>query len=169
MSAPQKDVVLGHGDECDGIEEYDNRLPNWWVGLFVFTVIYGVIYGVNYHFVSGDSQAKMYDAEMAAAEEMWPTPTAGEALAEASTPEAIAAGKAIYATNCIGCHAADGTGGIGPNLTDAEWLHGGTLADINKTVTDGVPAKGMVAWGGILGPAKVAQVSAFVHSLGGGT
>lgn len=169
MNAPQKDVVLGHADECDGIEEYDNRLPNWWVGLFVICCIYGVVYAVDYHFVSQTSQAQAYEAELAAAEEAWPTPSTDEALASASSPEAIEAGKAIYATNCIGCHGADATGGIGPDLTDAEWLHGGTLAEINTTVTEGVPEKGMVAWGSILGPAKVAQVSAYVHSLGGGS
>jgi cytochrome c oxidase cbb3-type subunit 3 len=169
MNAPRKDVVLGHSEECDGIEEYDNRLPNWWVGLFVICVIYGVFYGINYHFVAQTSQAQAYDAEVAAAEEQWPTPSAEDAMASATSPEAIEAGKAIFATNCIGCHGADGTGGIGPNLTDAEWIHGGTMEAINKTVTDGVPEKGMVAWGSILGPAKIAQVSAFVHSMGGGT
>ena len=169
MSPPNPvDVVLGHADECDGIEEYDNKLPNWWVWLFVICVIIGIVYGIDYHFVSNTSQAKQYDAEVLAAGEQWPTPTVDEALADAASPEAIEAGKAIFATSCVGCHGADGTGGIGPNLTDAEWIHGGTMAEINKTVTEGVPAKGMVAWGSILGPAKIAQVSAYVHSMGGG-
>ena len=168
MSAPTQDQVLGHGDEYDGIEEYDNRLPVWWVGLFVLSVIVGVGYGVNYHFIEQTSQAKLYEAEMAAAEAQWPTPTADDALAAATTPEAIEAGKAIYAQNCIGCHAADLTGGIGPNLIDAEWIHGGTLGETNAVITDGVPEKGMLTWGPILGPEKVAQVAAFVHSAGGG-
>ncbi len=77
MSAPPtRDQVLGHADECDGIEEYDNRLPRWWLGLFYGSVVVGVGYGVNYHFIEGTSQAALYEAEVAAAEERWPTPTA---------------------------------------------------------------------------------------------
>ena len=54
------------------------------------------------------------------------------------------------------------------DLTDATWIHGGTLADIQNVVTVGVPEKGMLTWGPILGPDKIAKVSAFVHSAGGG-
>lgn len=170
MSAPpQQDRVLGHADECDGIEEYDNRLPRWWLGLFYGSVLVGVGYAVNYHLIEGTSQAALYDAEVAAAEERWPTPTADEALASAGSPEAIEAGAAIYAQNCIGCHGPELQGGIGPDLTDAEWIHGGSLAEINAVITEGVPEKGMLTWGPILGPEKVAQVAAFVHSKGGGS
>jgi len=169
MSSPQQDTVLGHADECDGIEEYDNRLPNWWVGLFGFCVVWGVIYGAVYHFVDQTSQAAQYDAEVADAEQRWPTPSADAALADATSPAAIEEGAQIYAANCVGCHGPELGGGIGPNLTDSTWIHGGTLADINKTVSEGVPEKGMLAWGPILGPAKVAKVSAFIHSKGGGT
>ncbi len=168
MSSNRKDVVLGHADECDGIEEYDNRLPQWWVGLFVVSVIVGVAYGTNFHFIEGNSQAAMYDAEVAEAEAKWPAPSAEDALADAASPEAIAEGKEIYAANCVGCHGPELKGGIGPDLTDAEWIHGGTMTDINHTITEGVPAKGMLSWGPILGPQKVAKVAAFVHSSGGG-
>lgn len=164
----RRDVVLGHADECDGIEEYDNRLPRWWLGLFYGCCIFGVIYGVNYHFVANDSQAAQYDAQIAQAEILWPTPSAEEAMEGATGEEAIAKGAEIFATNCVGCHAADLTGGIGPNLIDPEWIHGGSLKDINHTITEGVPEKGMLAWGPILGPNKVAQVAAYVHSKGGG-
>jgi cytochrome c oxidase cbb3-type subunit III len=166
MSSHIPDQVLGHADDCDGIDEYDNRLPTWWLGIFALCVLWGVGYGVHYHFVGNRSQAGEYDNEVAAAMAQWPEPEAGATLV--ATADAVEAGKALYATNCIGCHAADLTGGIGPNLIDAEWVHGGTLDEINKTVSEGVPAKGMLAWGPILGPAKVAQVSAYVHSAGGG-
>lgn len=168
MSNDNVDQVLGHADECDGIEEYDNRLPRWWLGLFYFCIAWGVVYAVQYHFLTDRSQANDYLAEVAAAEAKWPTPTPEEAVAAASGEDAVAAGKDIYATNCVGCHGPELKGGIGPDLTDTEWLHGGSLESINKTVTDGVPEKGMLAWGPILGPAKVAQVSAYVHSQGGG-
>ncbi len=168
MTTPRQDVVLGHADECDGIEEYDNRLPNWWLALFVLSSVLGGVYGIHYHFVADTSQAKQYDAQMAAAAEQWPAPSADEAMASATAPAALEKGKATYNTLCVACHAADGTGGIGPNLTDSEWVHGGSLAAINTTVTEGVPAKGMPPWGAQLGAAKVAEVAAYVHSLGGG-
>ena len=168
MSAQHKDIVLGHADECDGIEEYDNQLPNWWVWLFVVSVIVGVFYTVDYHFIENTSQAAQYDAEVAAAEAKWPTPSAEDALADAGGAEAIAEGAGIYASTCVGCHGAELKGGIGPDLTDATWVHGGTLEAINKTITEGVPEKGMLAWGPILGPQKIAKVAAFVHSSGGG-
>jgi len=90
----------------------------------------------------------------------------GEALVV--NEQSIEAGRAIFATNCVGCHGAELEGGIGPKLTDAEWLHGGTLEAINQTIKDGVPEKGMLSWGPILGPQKVAQVAAYVYSAGGG-
>lgn len=75
-------------------------------------------------------------------------------------------GGAIYATHCASCHGAQAEGGIGPNLKDAEWIHGGGFAEILKTVVDGVPEKGMLTWGPVLGPEKCAQVAAYVHGLG---
>ena len=60
--------VLGHADESDGIEEYDNPLPDWWLGLLWFTVIWAVAYGVHYHFIGNRSQEGRLAAEMQAAE-----------------------------------------------------------------------------------------------------
>lgn len=159
------DQILGHGDECDGIEEYDNALPAWWVGLFIFCVAFAFAYVPYMHFVDRWSQATQYDAEVAAAAVQWP---AKAPIAAVSTPEAIEAGKAVFMGTCVGCHGPELKGGIGPDLTDATWIHGGKLEDISKTVTNGVLDKGMPAWGPVLGPEKVAAVAAFVHSAGGG-
>jgi cytochrome c oxidase cbb3-type subunit 3 len=163
------DQILGHGADCDGIEEYDNKLPTWWLGLFYFCILWAGGYAVHYHFVATRSQTSEYEAEIAAAAIAWPMPEA-PAGGVAGTPTAadIEAGKAIYTANCVGCHGPELKGGIGPDLTDGEWIHGGTLTEITKTVTEGVPAKGMLTWGPILGPQKVASVSAFIHSSGGG-
>jgi cytochrome c oxidase cbb3-type subunit 3 len=68
----------------------------------------------------------------------------------------------------VACHAADGTGNIGPNLTDATWIHGGTPDEINNTVFFGVEGRGMIGWGPVLGAQEVASLAAYVHSLGGG-
>lgn len=161
MAKREYDKVLGHADESDGIEEYDNPLPDWWVGLFLVTIVWGVIYAVDYHFVSHRSQLGYYEAEMAEAAVKWPVKEATVTL----DPETIAAGREIFMTNCIGCHGPDLHGTqIAPNLVDSEWIHGGRPEDIVKTITEGVPAKGMVTWGPILGPAKISQVAAFVIS-----
>ncbi|MCB9758501.1 MAG: c-type cytochrome [Alphaproteobacteria bacterium] len=164
----EKDLILGHGDECDGIEEYDNALPAWWLGLFYFTIAWAVVYAVNYHFVANDSQAALYDAEMAAAAEQWPQQEITQVSAADITEDAVDAGKAVYDANCVACHGPNLEGGIGPNLKDSEWVHGGTLTDITRTITEGVPEKGMLTWGPILGPQKIAQVASFVYSAGGG-
>lgn len=159
------DEILGHSDEADGIEEYDNALPGWWLGLFAITIVIGVAYGIHW-FATDQSQTAIYEAEVAAAEQQWPAPAADAPIA--TDAASVDAGKAVYDQNCVACHGADMKGGIGPDLTDAEWVHGGTIEEIRTTVTDGVPEKGMLAWGAILGPDKVAKVSAYVHAGGGG-
>lgn len=163
----EKDKVLGHGHEADGIEEYDNSLPTWWLGLFFVTVVYAVVYGIDYHFVSDRSSAQELaeakkDREVMLASA---TPAAGTAGSAAASAED---GKAVYTANCVACHGADLKGGVGPDLTDATWIHGGTVDAINKTITVGVPEKGMLTWGPILGPQKIAAVTAYVHAAGGG-
>lgn len=156
--------IMGHAADNDGIEEYDNPLPDWWIGLFVVTIIGGVVYGIDYHFLSHRSQADSYVAEMAAAELVWPTPS-GPTLA-ALTPENLAKGADLYKANCAACHLEDLSGKIGPNLKDGTWIHGGTQEEIQATVTNGVPAKGMITWGPILGPEKIGLVSAYVYAAG---
>jgi cytochrome c oxidase cbb3-type subunit III len=162
----KRDEVLGHADEADGIEEYDNPLPGWWLGLLYATIGFAAVYTLDYHFVRPTSQIAEWQAEMDEAESRWPSRPA--AVATTTTPEAVDAGKTVFQTNCVGCHGADLHGGVGPDLTDPTWIHGGTLPEITATINNGVPEKGMLTWGPILGPEKVAQVAAYVHASGGG-
>lgn len=155
--------LLGHADEADGIEEYDNPLPDWWVGLFWLTIIWGVGYGIHYHFIAHRSAEKALAAEVLAAEARWPAQAAAS-VEFVVTPEAIAAGETVYQANCVACHGAGLEGGIGPSFVDDEWIHGGDEASVIKTITDGVPEKGMLAWGPIIGPEQVNQVAAYVLS-----
>jgi cytochrome c oxidase cbb3-type subunit 3 len=154
--------VLGHADEADGIEEYDNPLPDWWLGLFVGTVIWAGIYTVHYHLIAHRSQVKALAAEMADAHKRWPETAATSHLV--LTRKAIDAGEAIFKANCAGCHGDDLRGKIGPNLLDTTWIHGGKPEEIVHTITAGVPEKGMLTWGPILGGEKINEVAAYVIS-----
>ena len=153
--------VLGHADEADGIEEYDNPLPDWWLGLFWFTIVWAIAYFAHYHFIADRSQAGEFQAELAAAEARWP---AGESagVTFAMTPEAITAGEGVYTQNCAPCHAAGMEGLIGPSFLDEEWIHGGTATEVIAVIENGVLDKGMVAWKGILSPEQINNVAAYV-------
>lgn len=165
MSKRELNQVLGHADEADGIEEYDNPMPNWWLGLFYLTIVWAVIYGIHYHFVAHRSEVKALAAEIADADRRWPKEAAAAAAGAVDLSEAnVEAGETIFKANCVACHGADMHGGIGPNLLDTVWIHGGKPEEILHTITVGVPEKGMLTWGPILGPSKVAQVAAYVVS-----
>lgn len=159
--------LLGHADESDGIEEYDNPLPDWWVGLFWLTIVWAIGYGIWYHVVADRSQVKGLADEMAAAQAAYPAQPSSAAAAAAAfevTPEAIAAGATVFAQNCVPCHGANLEGGIGPTFLDDQWIHGGQAADIINTIANGVLEKGMVRWQGILSPEQINQVAAYVIS-----
>jgi cytochrome c oxidase cbb3-type subunit 3 len=157
----------------DGIEELDNPPPTWFNLLFMGTIVWGIGYLILMPGIGpgmlGWTQDKRYEAEVAAAKEKFAqaAPATIDLAAAMNDPAIIADGKKIYATTCAACHGPEGQGAIGPNLTDAEWLYGGTAEEIVKTVTNGAP-KGMPAWESQLGAANITKVSAFVHSLGGG-
>ncbi len=155
--------LLGHTDEADGIDEYDNPLPDWWLGLFWITIVWAIGYGIHYHFIAERSQESELAAEMAAAEIRWPASAITEVEFE-MTGEAIAAGEGIYMVQCIACHGANLEGGIGAALDDEEWIHGASPEEVIAIVREGVLTVGMPAWGPILGPEGVNQVSAYILS-----
>lgn len=148
----EKDIMIDH--EFDGIVELDNPTPAWFMGLFYATIIFAVVYLLNYHvFEWSPLQDEEYAIEMKAAEVEKAAVLAksGEAIDENSVKAStdagiIAAGKAVYTQNCIACHGALGEGTVGPNLTDDSWIHGGTVNAIFKTIKYGVPEKGMISW-----------------------
>ncbi len=167
MSEP-KDELLDHA--YDGIREYDNPLPKWWLGIFYISIIFALIYIPYYLFLGGPSQEDEYAAEMAAAAASAPkVDAAGEDALEKIAADAgrVGEGKALFAVNCMPCHAADAGGLVGPNLTDDHWIHGGRLTDIARVISEGVPEKGMIAWKKQLSPAQIQSLTAFVRSLRG--
>ena len=152
--------LLGHADEADGIEEYDNPLPDWWLGLFWLTILWAIAYVAWFAFTN-QSQVAWYENEVAAADERWPE-QANAAVQFAYSEEAAAAGAEIYTTNCLVCHGANLEGGIGVSFVDDEWIHGGQAEQVVAIIRNGALAKGMPAWGQILSPEQVNQVASYI-------
>jgi len=159
--------------EYDGIREYDNRLPNWWLYTLFGTIAFAAFYWVYYQQLGiGDSPYEAYAAEMQAEEEKKAKQAAGmkpvtpELLTEMSRDSAVVAtGKQSYDQMCAACHGPTGGGLIGPNLTDEFWLHGSSPEAIYAVVRDGVLDKGMPAWGASLGEEKVRATVAYLLTL----
>jgi cytochrome c oxidase cbb3-type subunit 3 len=154
---------MGHADEADGIEEYDNPLPDWWLGLFWICILWAIGYTVHYHFIGNRSQEARFEAEMAAAAVRWPAPEAAD-IVFAMTPEAIAGGEEVFTTFCVACHGQDLSGFIGPSFLDDEWIHGNRPEDLIRTINEGVIDKGMTPWEGILTPEQINHAAAYVLS-----
>lgn len=158
--------------EADGIQELDNNLPTWWVGLFTVCVGFAIIYMVYLHALGGKTLQQEYELSVAAAKT---APGGGGAGGESDlnaligNAEAIQNGKDVFIATCAACHGQVGEGNIGPNLTDKFWIHGGKPESIYNTISNGFAEKGMPAWGPILGEKKVKQLTAFVVSLKGTT
>lgn len=169
----EADVLLDH--DYDGIKELDNALPPWWKWGFYFTIVVAVIYIFRFHVTgSGPTPLQEYDYEMkiAAAKMDAFHKNSKEAFDEKTVTLAdakgIAEGKKIFAGTCFPCHGANGEGNaVGPNLTDEYWLHGGSLGDVFKTVKNGVPDKGMQAWGKTFSPTDIKNIASFILSLKG--
>ena len=170
-----EDLLLDH--EYDGIKEYDNPMPRWWLYLFYASMAYGLLYWLKTPGTGGnESMIAEYRADstqaaavLAQAEAARPRVGDGDLAAMASDKRAITAGKETYDKMCASCHRPDGGGMIGPNLTDRYWLHVQRASDIITVVNEGVTAKGMPSWKAVLKPAQVNDVSAYVLSLQGTT
>ncbi|MFV8837539.1 cbb3-type cytochrome c oxidase N-terminal domain-containing protein [Salinimicrobium soli] len=161
----------------DGIKELDNKLPPWWLYSFYASIIFAAGYLLYYHVLDGNNQAMEFEQEMAAAQEAVeeykknaPDLVSAENVELLTDPAELEKGAALYQTNCMACHAADGGGGIGPNLTDEYWILGGGIKNVFHTVSEGGRAgKGMIAWKSSLKPTEIQQVASYVVSLQGTT
>lgn len=170
----EKDLLMHH--EYDGIRELDNVLPPWWVWLFYGTIIWGVVYVVNVHMLKvWPDQDTEYAIEMAQAKADIEAYLALQAAAvdentvvALTDNSALAAGKATFEEFCKACHGAAGEGNaVGPNLTDAYWLHGGSINDVFRTIKYGVAEKGMQSWKNELNPQDMQKVASYIMSLQG--
>jgi cytochrome c oxidase cbb3-type subunit III len=152
-----RDELLDH--VADGIREFDNALPRWWLYGFYFTIAFAVVYMVNYHVLTTPvfgkaGMAAEYRAELDAAKITAPTRLPGgsaNALLVALTDEpSLTKGRTIFENPdnvCSSCHRPDLGGMVGPNLTDDYWLHGCAVRDVVTSIKTGYPLKGMMPFG----------------------
>lgn len=163
------------GHVYDGIEEYDNPLPGWFFNLFIATFIFAAIYLVLYpgfgsfKGILGWTQAGALQQDIADAEEEFKEKVAPfmamPAADLASSREALKMGQRLFKNNCSTCHGVDAKGAYAfPNLTDNDWLYGGSEENIKQTITHG--RKGaMPPWGAVLGD-KLDSMADYVKRLG---
>jgi len=158
----------------DGIQEYDNPLPTWWLVLFWLTIASAAFYLVYYHLGAGESVEGQYNRNMLIVSDMQMKeilklgPITNQTLNGLKGDQnKMLAAQALFQSKCSPCHGMRGEGNIGPNLTDDFWLHGALPTQIYTTVMEGVPAKGMLSWKTQLPIAQILTVAAYVDTLKG--
>ncbi|MBP9912084.1 MAG: c-type cytochrome [Opitutaceae bacterium] len=164
---PGEDPIRPH--VFDGIQEYDKRLPNWWLATLYAAIVFWVGYWFYYERAHlGLSETALLEQKLAVIEaaKLAAAPSIDDAsLWQMSrNPLFVDAGRTTFNSTCASCHTEKMTGGIGPNLIDQLWIHGGHPLEIHTVVDKGVLAKGMPAWGPVVGAKKVSEVVAYILS-----
>jgi len=166
---PDEDTLREH--VFDGIQEYDKKLPNWWLMTLYGSILFSIAYWFFYH-VTGVGE--MPEQKLARAQERAAAYAAAgggggftdeRLIAMSLDTGLVGSGRTFYGTSCAACHGASAEGGIGPSLIDGDWIHGGAPSQILHTVLEGVPAKGMPGWRAMLGDTRSAEITAFILSL----
>ncbi len=187
--ASKDDKIVLRSHEYDGIREYDQMLPNWWLFIFYGTLAFFVIWWVVYYNLGiPDTDAQRIENQIAAIEkakagelERMLSKLNDDTLVNqwATDVTAVETGRGIYMTNCIACHGQDlhaviDAGGQkiplpGLSLTDGQWKYGSKPMDIFKLINEGTPADSpghngarMMAWGQTMPPIQIAQLTAFL-------
>jgi cytochrome c oxidase cbb3-type subunit 3 len=161
----------------EDLREYNNPLPRWWLGLFVLTVIFGLVYlalypglgrftGTKHWSEVAQYEAQSRQAEAVLARTFAPYEKVSLAALQHS-PTALRVGKNLFLNNCAGCHGSDARGAPGfPNLTDKDWLWGGAPDTVLTTIREGRTGV-MPAWKPVLGDDGVEDMLTYVMSLSG--
>lgn len=154
--------------DYDGIRELDNDLPPWWKWLFYLCIVFAVVYLVNLFVFKSENlvQEKEFQNEMAEAQMALPE-TSKQAeefqLVLLEDEASLASGAETWAKICAVCHLQDGGGLVGPNMTDNYWIHGNTLEEQFKIVTNGVIEKGMIPYKDQLSEQKRLEVISYIN------
>jgi cytochrome c oxidase cbb3-type subunit 3 len=178
----QSDSIVLREHVYDGIQEYDQKLPNWWLFTLYIMIVWFLFAWVAYYqmpiqfpndYEKLDQKIAVIEAKKQAELEEMMASINNDSLKEMSTDAShVSAGEAIYRTKCLACHGPDltatlnGTPLPGVPLNDAEWKYGAQPLEIMNIVTNGSPdlTKGMIAWKTQLNPSQIAQVVAFILS-----
>jgi cytochrome c oxidase cbb3-type subunit 3 len=163
--------------DYDGIREYDNPLPSWWSIVFGACIAFAFLYFAYYNIAGwGKTPAENYQVALAGWQASYkggpgggggPNVTEEMLAAGAENPELVGHGAEVFANRCVGCHAPDGRGLIGPNLTDLFQIHGTTRLDLYGTILGGAPGTAMIAWGEVMKPTEIIAVATYVSTLRG--
>jgi cytochrome c oxidase cbb3-type subunit 3 len=173
--APRADNTTGHVWDGD-LREANNPMPRWWMWLFVVTIVFGLLYLVAYPGLGSypgelawttrgeyASEVERANKELAP---LYAQFTAKKAEDLAGDPNAMAIGERLFMNNCAQCHGSDARGGKGfPNLTDDDWLHGGTPDKITETITKGRRGQMPPMAAAVGTPDDVKNVANYVLSL----
>ena len=169
------DNTTGHVWDGD-LREMNNPLPRWWVGLFLITIVFALAYLALYPGLGNSagklnwSSSEQYNAEMAKANQaLEPLYAKYASMAPqdvAKDPQAMAIGDRLFMNNCAQCHGSDARGSKGfPNLTDRDWLHGGSPEKINETLVNGRNGLMPPMAAAVGSPEDVRNLAHFVLSL----
>jgi cytochrome c oxidase cbb3-type subunit 3 len=171
------DNTTGHVWDGD-LREMNNPLPRWWVGLFLITIVFSLAYLALYPGL-GASAGKLdwtstgqYEAEVAKAnKELEPLYAKFAAMPPeevAKDPQAMAIGDRLFMNNCAQCHGSDARGSKGfPNLTDTDWLHGGSHEKIQESLLKGRIGQMPPLAAAVGTPEDVRNLANYVLSLSG--
>lgn len=178
----RKDEILDHGQDYDGIKEYDNPLPRWFLMMFYASIVFSFLYmgyytakSVAISRATGKGLALAWSGARLAAQEREAeasraafVPPTGDALLQyLRMPANISRGEAQFKASCVACHGEQAQGLIGPNLLDRFWIHGGSPEQILRSISQGWPEAGMPGWELSLGAEKVHWLTAYVMSVQG--
>ncbi len=169
------DGTTGHVWDGD-LRELNNPLPRWWMWLFVITIVFAVYYLAAYPGLGkftgqlGWSSAGQHAAEVAKADKdlapLYQKYLDMPAEQVAKDPQAMAIGERLFMNNCAQCHGSDARGSKGfPNLTDKDWLYGGTPDKILETLINGRNGNMPPMGAAVGGAEEVRNLANYVLSL----
>ena len=158
----------------DGITELDNRVPPWFNYLFGGTILFGIVYLLNFHVLhSSPLPQAEYAEELAVADLSRRIRLVSEGsinedeLVPLVDDASVKSGQEQFRRNCITCHGARGEGIVGPNLTDQYWINGGGIRSVYTTIKNGVPQRGMISWKLVFTPKELQQIASYILSIQG--
>ncbi len=172
MYDPTFDRLRDHS--VDGIQEYDNALPGWWLWMFYISIVFGICYLLWFHYWGGGllggprwkDEVDTWARHRAEEDAKKPPLTEEQMRAISKDPTRIALGQALFTKNqCVTCHGPDATGLVGPNLRDRWWLYGSRMSDLVLTITDGRANNIMPPQRGKLSKDDIVDLAIYIVSL----